>query len=329
MTKEEEYKQIMELVNTQKLEERMRKCQMVFQEFGEENFYVSFSGGKDSMVMHELIDLACPGNTIPRVYADTGIEYEAIRSFVKELAEKDNRFVIIKPSVPIKQMLDKEGYPFKSKWHGRIHETFRSMGRECRHVKTYLGEMPAKSGAYIKGGHACPKILRYQFEEGALSFPISQKCCARLKKDPMHKWEKENKKPFKIIGILREEGGQRNTSQCLAFRNNKLFAFQPLAPLTKEWEDWFIRVHGIKLCKLYYPPYNFERTGCKGCPFNINIQRELDTLDKYFPKERAQCERIWKPVYDEYRRLGYRLRPLDEGRQMTIEELLQGDIDNV
>ena len=322
MTKEEEYKQIMELVNTQKLEERMRKCQMVFQEFGEENFYISFSGGKDSMVMHELIDLACPNNTIPRVYADTGIEYNAIREFVKELAANDNRFVIIEPKTPIKQMLETEGYPFKSKWHGRIHESFRNKGRNCRHVLTYLGEMPAKSGKYITGDHACPKILRYQFEEGALSFPISQKCCDRLKKDPLHEYEVKNNKPYKILGILREEGGQRDSAQCLAFRNNKMYAFQPLAPLTKEWEEWFIRVQGIKLCKLYYPPYNFDRTGCKGCPFNINIQRELDTMEKFLPKEKAQCERIWEPVYAEYRRLGYRLRPISEGRQMSIEEFI-------
>lgn len=30
-------------------------------------------------------------------------------------------------------------------------------------------------------------------------------------------------------------------------------------------------------------------------------------MEKYLPGERAQCEAIWKPVYDEYRRLGYRL----------------------
>ncbi len=46
----------------------------------------------------------------------------------------------------------------------------------------------------------------------------------------------------------------------------------------------------------------------KGCPFAINIQHELETLEKYFPAERKQCENIWKPVYDEYRRLGYRLK---------------------
>lgn len=78
--------------------------------------------------------------------------------------------------------------------------------------------------------------------------------------------------------------------------------------VTKEWEDWFIEEYHVEIPALYYPPYNFERTGCKGCPFAMHLQNELDTLEKFFPAERKQCEAIWKPVYDEYRRLGYRLK---------------------
>lgn len=90
--------------------------------------------------------------------------------------------------------------------------------------------------------------------------------------------------------------------------NDKLVKFHPLSVITEDWEDWFIKEYEIQLCKLYYPPYNFVRTGCKGCPFNIELQHDLDTMEKFFPKERKQCELIWKPVYDEYRRIGYRLR---------------------
>lgn len=85
------------------------------------------------------------------------------------------------------------------------------------------------------------------------------------------------------------------------------YGSQPLAVISKDWENWFIKENNIQLCELYYEPYNFERTGCKGCPFALNLQKELDTLKKFFPAERKQCEYIWKPVYEEYRRLGYRL----------------------
>lgn len=282
---------------------------------------MSYSGGKDSTVLSALIDEALPGNKIPRVYANTGIEYKAVLDFVKAKAEKDDRFVILKPRVPIKDMLEAEGYPFKSKWHSRIVDLYQQKGK-TKSVKVYLAEESTKNGTYLKGDHLCPKILRYQFEN-EMDFKISDKCCDRLKKDILHEWQQQNDRPFPIIGIMPEEGGRRANAQCLVFKDDKFQAFQPLVPLSKEWEDWYIERNHIELCKLYYPPYNFNRTGCKGCPFNINIQRELDTLDKFFPAERKQCEYIWGSVYEEYRRIGYRLRPLDEGRQMTLDEFLK------
>ena len=38
----------------------------------ENNAYISFSGGKDSTILHYLIDLALPNNKIPRVFINTG-----------------------------------------------------------------------------------------------------------------------------------------------------------------------------------------------------------------------------------------------------------------
>ena len=122
------------------------------------------------------------------------------------------------------------------------------------------------------------------------------------------------------------EGGRRSTTNCLTFRNNgKVLSFHPLAPVTKAWEDWFIEEYNIRICDIYKEPYNFTRTGCKGCPFALELQEELDTLERFFPKERAQCEIIWKPVYDEYRRLGYRLRK-DDGQINMFDNKKQGDL---
>ena len=129
-----------------------------------------------------------------------------------------------------------------------------------------------------------------------------------MKEEPILKWQKDNNKPYTMIGLMKEEGGRRTSAQCLSFRGNKLKAFQPLIVITKDWEDWFILRWNVKICNIYKPPYNFTRTGCKGCPFALNLQDNLDVMEKYFPSERKQCEAIWKPVYDEYRRLGYRLR---------------------
>jgi len=300
--------------------DRKDKIQSTIRKYGEENFYLSFSGGKDSTVLSWLIDEALPGNKIPRVYANTGIELNMIRDFVLEMQKKDARIVVIKPSVPIREMLEKDGYPFKSKEHARYVSKYQKDGLNYKSVRAYLKLEPTLSGREIFRG--CPKKLKYQFTD-ANKIKISDLCCMRLKEEPLEIWKKENNRPYGITAIMRDEKGRRSKSSCLAFKSNgTLNFFQPLVPITKEWEDWFIEEYHVEICNIYKEPYNFPRTGCKGCPFALHLQEELDTLGKYFPNERRQCEKIWKPVYDEYRRLGYRLKPL-EPHQYTIDEYLE------
>lgn len=298
------------------LQDRLQKIRQIINKYGEENFYISFSGGKDSTVLSALVDMAVPENKIPRVYANTGIEWNMIRDFVFDMAKADDRVEIIRPTVPIKQMLERDGYPFKSKEHSLYVDVFQRNGW-TKTAQRYL--YPSEEREH----HRCPKILRYQFK-GENTLRISDKCCKRLKEQPLDEWAKNNNKSYSIIGIMQAEGGRRNRAQCLAFRGKKLKAFQPLAPITKKWEDWFIETYKVSICDIYKPPYNFTRTGCKGCPFALNLQEELDMLQKYFPAERKQCEIIWKPVYDEYRRLGYRLRKdrtKEKDHQFTLIEL--------
>lgn len=289
------------------LEDRLQVIRNAQQKYDlENNSYISFSGGKDSTVLHYLIDMALPNNKIPRVFINTGIEYLDIVGFVKELAKTDNRVVIVQPTKNIKQTLEEHGYPFKSKEHSNKMWRFNSQG-----ITPYIDR-------YLKGINydgtpttfACPEKLKYQFYE-KMPFKISDRCCFKMKKEPAHQWAKENKKKTTITGMKSDEKGQRTHITCVVNDGEK---FHPLVPVSDEWEDWFIQRQGIKLCKLYYPPFNFERTGCKGCPFALKLQEQLDLMAIYMPNEKAQCEMIWKPVYEEYRRLGYRLRK-ENGQQ--------------
>lgn len=112
-------------------------------------------------------------------------------------------------------------------------------------------------------------------------------------------------------------GGVRSSiNNCIITdKDGSLKKFHPLLKVSAEWGDWYIKERNIELCKLYYPPYNFERTGCKGCPFALGLQNQLEVMERLLPNERKQCEHIWKPVYDEYRRLGYRL---DKNEQQKL-----------
>lgn len=302
------------------LQDRIQKIQQIIRKYDENNFYISYSGGQDSNVLSALIDLSLPDNNIPRVYVNTGIEYKAISDFVKAKAEKDSRFIIITPAVPIKKMLDEKGYPFKSKFHSRVVDIYSRKGISNRSVRNYLKQNPEVTTYYNES--TCPKILLYQFDaDSEIDFKISDKCCFELKEKPLHEYEKQASKPISIIGIVAAEGGRRamttkfnNRGGCILFKNSKVKTFKPLYPITKEWEEWFIEKYKIELPILYYPPYSFKRTGCKGCPFAANLQHELDVMEAYLPKEKKQCEYIWAPVYAEYRRIGYRLRHVDENQ---------------
>ena len=276
----------------------------------ENNAYLSFSGGKDSTILHYLLDMALPNNNIPRVYIDTGIEYQAIREFVMELASKDKRFTIIKPTRPIKPTLEKYGYPFKSKQHSHNIAIYQHSGL-TKAVKVYLGLDTTKSGkkAIL---NRCPKQLEYNFTKD-FKIKCSELCCKKLKKEPSSNWAKENNKTITLTGMRAEEGGARKTLGCIITnKDGSLHKFHPLVKVNDEWENWFIESQKIELCKLYLPPYNFKRTGCKGCPFSLDLQEQLEIMEKYLPNERKQCEVIWKPIYDEYRRLGYRLKKVEE-----------------
>ena len=125
--------------------------------------------------------------------------------------------------------------------------------------------------------------------------------------------EKENNRNIAMTGMLKEEGGQRaNLVNCLMTKNHKVVKFHPLLVCSTEWENYFIEKYNIRLCKLYYPPFNFQRTGCKGCPYALDLQHTLDVMAELLPQEYKQCESIWKVVYNEYRKINYRLRGVKE-----------------
>lgn len=349
------------------LQDRIAKIQAINEQYDlEHNGYISFSGGKDSTILHYLIDIALPNNKIPRVYLNTGIEYKMVREFVKSLQKVDNRIVIVNSNVNIKNMLETYGYPFKSKQHAHNWLVYSNNRDEIDNIIKYLEDNPNElfnydyihnlpRGAktiikYIFGireketkvkndtpinvvererereNVVCtslktvPDCLRYQFTKD-FNIKLSDKCCYKLKKEVAHKWEEENNKYITITGMRAEEGGMRGQNGCTIFDEGKLKKFHPLMVVNEQFEEDFIKQNNIKLCELYYPPYNFKRTGCKSCPFALDLQQQLDLMQMYLPNEYKQCNIIWKPVYDEYRRIGYRLDKKQEYEQVSIFDL--------
>ena len=281
------------------LQERIIFIQELAKQYDLSKAYISFSGGKDSVILSKLFDIALPNNTIERVYFNTGIEYNLMIKYVKELASKDTRINIINSNKNVKATLEKVGYPFKSKEHSTKLNMYQN-GSKAKSLIKYLGD----------SSFACPSALKCQFTK-EYNLKVSPYCCKEFKKDIAKKYQKENNKSIKILAMRREEKGLRTKLKCIS-QNKDITTINPLAPITEELEEYIIQKYSIKLCDLYYEPYNFKRTGCKGCPYNLRLQEDLETMRKLLPNEYKQCWFIWGKVYKEYQRLNYRLDKIEK-----------------
>ena len=193
------------------LQDRIMKIQAINEQYDLlNNAYLSFSGGKDSTVLHYLLDLALPGNNIPRLFINTGMEYLDMIKFVRTMAEQDNRIIIHNSGVNIPKMLEKYGYPFKSKDHSLRVNQFNK-GSNSNYIKKYI-EGWEHNG--IKSRFCCSEKLLYQFEEKG-KYNYSDQCCHKLKKDVAREWEKVNNRSIYITGMQKQEGG--NEPRCNAW----------------------------------------------------------------------------------------------------------------
>ncbi len=76
--------------------------------------YVSFSRGKDSTVLLDLVRALY--TDVPAVFFDTGLEYPELRKFVKEFDD----VVWLKPKRNFRQVIEEHGYPVVSKRVARL-----------------------------------------------------------------------------------------------------------------------------------------------------------------------------------------------------------------
>ena len=77
--------------------------------WGLENVYVSFSGGKDSLVLLHIAREMYP--FMMAVFLDTSLEFPELREFVKTFDNVE----FLKPTMNFRQVIEKYGYPVISK----------------------------------------------------------------------------------------------------------------------------------------------------------------------------------------------------------------------
>lgn len=281
------------------------------------NVYASFSGGKDSTVLADIISKTSGIQDIPLVFIDTGLEYPEIRRFVLDMKASGSDIEIIKPTMKFPQVVKKYGYPAISKDVARrLHYAKRAVeaGREKYNIDylKLMGKFTTKSGE--KSQFNCE---RYKY---LLDVPVkfSSECCSVMKKRPAKKYEKlSGRKP--ITATMAEESRPRKESWlingCNAFESDRPMS-TPMSFWTEQDVLMYIKTYNVPYCSVYgsiitdprtgkLRTTGCSRTGCYACMFGCHLEKpenRFQMMKRTHPKLYNYCinggefvDGIWQP----------------------------------
>ena len=243
--------------------------------------YLSFSGGKDSTVLLDIVKRMYPD--VPAVFCDTGLEYPEVREFA--LARAD---VVIKPSMTFKQVLEHYGYPIPSKEQALFIRQARHSTEKMRALR--LGDSRYSVSAKWRNLVIAP-------------FEVSEKCCNVMKKNPFKKYQKETGY-HSMTAMMAHESAIRERSYmrfgCNSFEGEG--RSMPMAVWTEQDVLRYIVDNGIEYAACYgeiaengkgelYCTRE-DRTGCMFCMFGIQFDgtpNRFQRMERDYPKQYDYC----------------------------------------
>lgn len=273
------------------LDVKIRKTQQRIKEwveyYGEDGVYISFSGGKDSTVLLDIVRKIYPG--IEAVFVNTGLEYPEIVDFVKQ----HENIIILRPKKNFKQVLAQYGYPVISKEVSATIEQAKQTPGGAKYQRLH--------GISDTGYN----FSRYLFLEDA-PFKISDRCCKIMKKNPAYTIKKA-----RFTGTIAEESKLRESS-WLRFGCNSFSGKHPNSSPISFWtnNDILTYIHTCKLpiasvygdvvpddskeidgqMNIYDLTGNYQgckfrttgckRTGCMFCLFGAHLEKGEGRLER-------------------------------------------------
>jgi len=281
--------------------------------FGVEGVYVSFSGGKDSVALLDLVRKEYAD--VKAVYIDTGLEHPSVR----KIALEEENCEIVKPKMNFKQILTKYGYPMISKQQSEYIDEYRRA--KSQKVKDIRLNGNAKGFGRIRP--------EYLFMLKA-PFRVSDFCCDYMKKHPAEDYEKKTGQ-HPILGIMAEESRER-MSNWIKYGCNAFDIKRPKSLPLSFWKEEdvlkYIKVNNLEIAETYgeiipkgnvggqmtigdllgdiedeYTTTGAKRTGCVFCGFGlrqdkekfIRLNDELPKLADYVLRGGTFIDGIWQP----------------------------------
>lgn len=301
-----ELKQMQSLPLQAKIQMTRFRIRQWVDEFGEDGVYVSFSGGKDSTVLLDIVRKDYPN--IEAVFVNTGLEYPSVRQFA---LSKEN-VTELRPTMNFRDVIIKYGYPIISKTVSHNVSVARR-NPDGNVMKNIFN--PKKTGPYA--------MHRWEFLINAPFF-VSEKCCDEMKKKPAKQMMKTSNK-LPILATMATESKMRETSWlhngCNAWDiknpqsrpmsfwtendvlkyiyENKLSIAEQYGTveLKDEYED---KVDGQMNIHDYLGDYRgcqYETTGCKrtGCIFCMfGITQDKDRLIRLAEQKPKLCDYVMR-----------------------------------
>ncbi len=281
----------------------------------------SISGGSDSDVMLDICSKVDCDNKITYVWFNTGLEYQATKNHLDYLEKKyDIKIEKIKALKPIPITCREFGQPFLSK----------KISENIERLQKYNFKFEDKSfDELLKKYPKCKSALRWWCNEwgdnsrfnisktkwlkeymilNPPNFKISPKCCNYAKKKPVHNFISENNFKLNLYGVRKAEGGARSTAykNCFTDNENGADEFRPIFWYLNDTKRLYEETYGV-IHSDCYTKYGLTRTGCAGCPFGKNFEKELKIIEEHEPKLFKAVNNIFKDSYD-YTRKYYEFR---------------------
>ena len=276
-----------------------------------DNIAVSISGGSDSDIMLDIIERLRSGKYIRYVWFDTGLEYQATKNHLDYLEKKYHiQIDRVKAIKPIPLACRQYGQPFLSKkvsdfikrlqahnfkWED---EDFDILYKKYPKCKAALRWWCNKWGENSRFNISYNKWLKEFMIANPPQFKISDQCCEWAKKKVVKRYIKLNNSELNVFGVRKAEGGARATAYKTCFSSGEhTDEYRPIFWYKTEDKEAYEQAFNITHSKCY-SCYGLERTGCAGCPFGKDFEKELEIIREYEPKLYIAVNNIFGNSYE-------------------------------